>query len=65
MFKITPQLLTEVLNYLSNQKWLEVNELIIQLSRLERIESQEDQKLQQKEEASTKREAIKKAQSRS
>lgn len=36
-FKLTPEQLTKVLNYLASRPWAEVNNLIAELSKLEKI----------------------------
>ena len=38
MFKLTPQLLEKLLNYLANRPWFEVQELISLLTNLEKYE---------------------------
>jgi|GEM_PF-6720582 len=43
-FKINEQLLTEIINYLANRPWKEVNRLIGQITQVEEIKKEECKK---------------------
>lgn len=43
-FLLTPEQLTKILNYLTTRPWGEVNNLIVEFSKLEKLEPKEDKK---------------------
>lgn len=44
MLKLSEKQLTDILNYLSTRPWVEVNNLIVELTKLEKIEVDKDLK---------------------
>ena len=44
-YKIPPELLTELLNELSQKPWGLVNNIIVKLSKLEKVEEKKEKKL--------------------